>query len=71
MCNYSDYIEERGIKKGLEQGLEQGVEQGRDLDLVDCVKKLMANAGWSLEEAMHILGVEKEKEEMLKKAVLS
>ena len=67
MCNYSDYIEERGIKKGLEQGLEQG----RDLELVDCVKKLMANAGWSLEEAMRILGVEKEKEEMLKEAVLS
>lgn len=31
MCNLSDAIEERGIKKGLEKGLEQGLEQGLEL----------------------------------------
>ena len=28
MCNFSDFIEQRGIEKGLEQGLEQGLEKG-------------------------------------------
>ena len=28
MCNLSDLVEERGIKKGIELGLEQGLEQG-------------------------------------------
>ena len=31
MCNLSEAIEERGIKKGLEKGLEQGLEQGLEL----------------------------------------
>ena len=29
MCNLSDLIEERGIRKGVEQGIEQGIEQER------------------------------------------
>ena len=28
MCNFSDFIEQRGIEKGLEQGLEKGLEKG-------------------------------------------
>ncbi len=28
MCNLSEVVEERGIKKGVEQGLAQGIEQG-------------------------------------------
>lgn len=36
MCNLSDLVEERGIKKGIEQGLEQGRQEKLDafLDLV-------------------------------------
>lgn len=29
MCNLSEAIEERGIKKGLKRGLKQGKAQGR------------------------------------------
>ena len=29
MCNFSDFIEQRGIEKGLEQGLEKGLLQGK------------------------------------------
>ena len=29
MCNFSDFIEQRGIEKGLEKGLEQGLLQGK------------------------------------------
>ena len=28
MCNLSEVVEERGIKKGMEQGIEQGIERG-------------------------------------------
>ena len=28
MCNFSDFIEQRGIEKGLEQGLEKGLRKG-------------------------------------------
>ena len=28
MCNLSEVVEERGIKKGMAQGIEQGKEQG-------------------------------------------
>ena len=33
MCNFSDFIEQRGIEKGLEQGLEQGLEKGLEKGL--------------------------------------
>ena len=29
MCNFSDFIEQRGIEKGLEKGLEQGLLLGK------------------------------------------
>ena len=29
MCNFSDFIEQRGIEKGLEQGLKKGLLQGK------------------------------------------
>ena len=28
MCNLSEVVEERGIKKGMAQGIEQGIERG-------------------------------------------
>lgn len=50
MCNLSDLVEERGIKKGLEQGLEQGRLEAflglvRDglLDLSEAAKRLEMN----------------------------
>ena len=56
MCNFSDFIEERGIKKGLEQGLEQGKVN----TTVQYVQNLMQFSNLSAVEAMKMLGVEKE-----------
>ena len=30
MCNYSQYLEEKGVIKGLKQGREEGREEGRE-----------------------------------------
>ena len=30
MCNYSSYIENRGVQKGMQQGMQQGERQGED-----------------------------------------
>ena len=38
MCNLSDAIEERGIKKGIEQGIEQGLQQGIKLIILDNIE---------------------------------
>ena len=57
MCNLSDLVEERGIRKGMELGLEQGLEHGRRekqeaflglvrdglLDLSEAAKRLEMN----------------------------
>ena len=52
MCNFSDFIEERGIKKGL--------EQGKVNTTVQHVQNLMQFSNLSANEAMKMLGVEKE-----------
>ena len=52
MCNFSDFIEERGIKKGL--------EQGKVNTTVQHVQNLMQFSNLSADEAMKMLGVEKE-----------
>ena len=74
MCNFSDFIEQRGIEKGLEQGLEQGLVKGLEQGLQQGkaegkiegkaeatllhVKKLMQRINVSAVEAMNILDVE-------------
>jgi hypothetical protein len=43
MCNLSEVVEERGIKKGVEQGLTQGIEQGIEQGirgLVDILREM-------------------------------
>lgn len=39
MCNLSEVVEERGIKKGVEQGLAQGIEKGIR-GLVDILREM-------------------------------
>lgn len=62
MCNFSDFIEQRGIEKGLEKGLEQGLLLGKaegkvEATLVD-VKKLLQRIDISAVDAMNMLDVE-------------
>ena len=52
MCNFSDFIEERGIRKGL--------EQGKVFTTVQHVQNLMQFSNLSADEAMKMLRVEKE-----------
>ena len=58
MCNFSDFIEQRGIEKGLEQGLVKGLQQGKAEATLLHVKKLMQRINVSAVEAMNILDVE-------------
>ena len=66
MCNFSDFIEQRGIEKGLEQGIEQGLLQGKEEGKAEGkveatllhVKKLMQRINVSAMDAMNILDVE-------------
>ena len=62
MCNFSDFIEQRGIEKGLEQGLEKGLLQGKAEGKVEAtllhVKKLMQSINVSAVDAMNMLDVE-------------
>ena len=62
MCNFSDFIEQRGIEKGLEQGLKKGLLQGKAEGKVEAtllhVKKLMQSINVSAVDAMNMLDVE-------------
>ena len=52
MCNLSDLIEERGIKKGMEQGIEQGAKA-----LLEAYKELglsRKEALWRMEEKLSL-----------------
>ena len=68
MCNFSDFIEQRGIEKGLEQGMEKGLKkgllQGKAEGKVEAtllhVKKLMQKIDVSAVDAMNILDVEED-----------
>lgn len=53
MCNYSDLVEAKGIKKGL----AQGVEQGRIEATVKSIESLMHSLNLSLDNALDTLGV--------------
>jgi predicted transposase YdaD len=53
MCNYSDYIEDRGIAKGLEKGRKEGAE----LNLLNNLQSLMETMKWTANEAMTALKV--------------
>lgn len=52
MCDYSNYVEEKGIKKGIEQGLAVSL------------KNLIKNANMTLEQAMAVLEIPETDREM-------
>jgi hypothetical protein len=57
MCNYSDYIEDRGIAKGLEKGRKEGRKEGAELNLLNNLQVLMKTMKLSATEAMAALEV--------------
>ena len=42
MCNLSEAIEERGIRKGLKRGQRQGLKQGSEQKLIELVCRKIA-----------------------------
>lgn len=61
MCNLSDSVEERGIKKGMQQGVQQTNAKG--------LAALMESLSVSLEEAMKMLKIDPSEREMYKQLV--
>ena len=49
MCNFSDGIEERGVRKGRQEGRQEA--------LIQSLQNLMKNLGLPAEDAMSALGV--------------
>ena len=64
MCNLSDAIEERGIKKGIERGIERGIEQGlkRGLSLGE-EKKLIEQVCRKMQKNKDVMTIARELEE--------
>ena len=63
MCNLSDLVEERGIRKGMEQGLAQGIAQGKQIQLIELYKAGLIDK----EKTLELLGVaEDEFEKMIR-----
>ena len=58
MCNFSDFIEQRGIEQGLLQGKAEGKVEGKVETTLVYVKKLMQKIDVSAVDAMNILDVE-------------
>ena len=54
-----------GLEQGLERGLEQGLERGLEEGLKNSINNLMDTMEISLEQALDLLKVPKEKRDML------
>ena len=65
MCNLSQGIVEKGIAQGMERGMAQGMEKGMAQGMekgafsatLDSLRRLIANAGMSAEQAMNVLEI--------------
>ena len=60
MCNFSDFIEQRGIEQGLLKGKAEGKTEGKVETTLLHVKKLMQRINVSAMDAMNILDVEED-----------
>ena len=53
MCNYSEFVENRGRKEGRKEGRKKGRKEGKAEALVN----LMKNLKWNLEQALRGLSI--------------
>ena len=69
MCNLSDLVEERGIRKGMEQGLQQGMEQGiaqgKQIQLIELYKAGLIDK----EKTLELLGVTEDEFEKMTREI--
>ena len=57
MCNLSDTVEERGIKKGIEKGIEQGMEKGIEKGKLEMLFSLVRDHVLSSADAAKRVGM--------------
>ena len=62
MCNYSDYVENRGKKSGIAIGKQEGVAIGKKERLLQDVRSLMETLNLTAEKAMQALKVSPEEQ---------
>ena len=67
MCNLSQGIENRGIRKGRELGLREGIQRGASQGYLSSLKSLMKTTGWPLERALAALEISGEEEKRFRK----
>ena len=48
---------EKGMAQGMEKGMAQGMEKGAFSATLDSLRRLIANAGMSAEQAMNVLEI--------------
>ena len=53
MCNLSDEVWEKGLAKGRAEGHAEGLAEG----MINAIRGLIINTGWSIEQAMAALSV--------------
>ena len=66
MCNYSQYLEEKGVMKGLKQGREEGKEEGKEEEKLAFLAKLEARH-YNDSQIMEFLEVDKTRLKFLRK----
>ena len=64
MCNYSEYVWEKGIERGREEGREEGQRKG-ETRLASLIMKM--NAAGETEQVLVVLNDEQVREEFYKK----
>ncbi len=71
MCNLSQGIENRGIRKGrelgLREGIQKGIQRGASQGYLSSLKSLMKTTGWPLERALAALEISGEEEKRFRK----
>ena len=57
MCNLSDEVWEKGLVKGRAEGHAEGHAEGLAEGMINAIRGLIVNTGWSIEQAMAALSV--------------
>ena len=65
MCNYSDFIMNKGIRQGRQEGRQEGLQEGRHVGIQEGMKQgqltalvnLMRNLNWNIEQALQGLSI--------------
>ena len=65
MCNLSDLVEEREIRKGMDQGLAQGIAQGKQIQLIELYKAGLIDK----EKTLELLGVTEDEFEKMTREI--